>query len=110
MEVNNRNVGNFFPVKRQQVDLCRCGTGMLLAVASKAGDHLLVGFNLALSLVAKHLFHEIKVVDQAPHVGVLDEGGIRGLPLHLVLVDGLHCVLLERMEQQLHTHARTFIL
>lgn len=77
---------------------------MLVAVARKAGDHLLVGFSLTLSLVAKHLLHEIEVLDEVPHVGVLDEVGVRGLPLHLVLVDGLHCGLLERVEQQLHIH------
>lgn len=69
--------------------------------SSKSGDYLLVGFNLTFSLVAEHLFHEIELVDQAPHVWVLDEVGVWGLPLHLVLVDGLDRCLLQRVEQQL---------
>lgn len=80
---------------------------MQLAIASKGGNHLLVGFDLTFSLVAEHLFHEVELLHEALHAGVLDEVGVGGLPLHLVLVDGLHCCLLERVEQQLHTHTHT---
>ncbi len=52
---------------------------------------LLVGFDLASSLIAKHLLHEVELLHQVAHVGVLDELGVGGLTLHLVLVDGLHC-------------------
>ncbi len=52
---------------------------------------LLVGFDLASGLVAKHLLHEIELLHQMAHVGVLNELGVGGLTLHLVLVDGFHC-------------------
>ena len=61
---------------------------------SKAGSYLLVGFHLTFSLVAEHFFHEVELLHQVLHGGVLDEGGVRGLPLHLVLVYGLHRYLL----------------
>lgn len=69
--------------------------------SSTSGDYLLVGFNLSFSLFPKHLFHEIELVDQAPHVWVLNKVGVRGLPFHLVPVDGLDRCLLQRVEQQL---------
>ena len=64
--------------------------------------HLLVGFNLASGLVAKHLLHEVELLHQVAHVGVLNELGVGGLTLHLVLVDGFHCCWQQWMEQQLH--------
>ena len=62
---------------------------------------LLVGFNLASGLVAKHLLHEVELLHQVAHVGVLNELGVGGLTLHLVLVDGFHCCWQQWMEQQL---------
>ena len=62
---------------------------------------LFIGFNLASSLVAKHLLHEIELLHQVAHFRVLYELGVRGLAPHLVLVDGLDCRRQQRVEQQL---------
>ncbi len=67
---------------------------------------LLVGFNLASGLVAKHLLHEVELLHQVAHVGVLNEPGVGGLTPHLVLVDGFHCCWQQWMEQQLHANKR----
>ena len=62
---------------------------------------LFVGFNLASSLVAEHLLHEVELLHQVAHFRVLDELGVWGLAPHLVLVDGLDCRRQQRVEQQL---------
>ena len=63
---------------------------------------LLVGFDLAGGLVSKHLLHQVELLHQVAHLGVLNELRVRGLTLHLVLIDGFHCRWRQRMEQQLH--------
>ena len=63
---------------------------------------LLVGFDLASGLVAKHLLHEVELLHQVAHVRVLNELGVGGSTLHLVLVDGFHCCWQQWMEKQLH--------
>ena len=67
---------------------------------------LLIGFNLASSLVAKHLLHEVELLHQVAYFRVLDELRVGGLTLCLVLVDGFHCCWMQRMEQQLHAEKR----
>lgn len=65
------------------------------------GTHLLVGFHLALALVAKHLLHQVEALCQAPDLGVLNEVGVWGASLHLTLVDPLHIAGVQWVEQQL---------
>lgn len=73
----------------------------LSMTGSKPAGYLFVGFNLTFSLVAEHLLHEIELRYQTQDLWIVNEVGVRGMPLHLVLVDGLHRSFLQRVEQQL---------